>query len=283
MTGAPVIVATAAALRDWAAGERRQGRSLALVPTMGALHDGHLELVRQGLAAADRVVVSIFVNPTQFGPQEDFAAYPRTWDADLAKLAQAGAQAVYRPAVDAMYPAGAATTLAVAGLRDELEGAVRPGHFDGVATIVAKLLLQAMPDVALFGEKDYQQLAVIRRLATDLCLPARIVGVPTVRDARGLALSSRNAYLSPAQLERAVRLNDVLRDIVGAVEGGTPWLDAAERGAAALAAAFDAVDYLAVRDAATLQMPDAARRSGLRVLAAVRLGGTRLIDNMAIC
>lgn len=280
---APVILETVAALRETVAAWRRAGQTVSLVPTMGALHDGHLELVRQGLARADRVIVTIFVNPTQFGPNEDFGAYPRTWDADLQKLTATGASAVFHPAPTEMYPAGFATVVSVSGITAPLEGECRPGHFDGVATIVSKLLLQSLPDVALFGEKDYQQLQLIKKLAADLDIPVRIEGVPTVRDANGLALSSRNAYLSPAQYEVAARLNKILSRLAADVRKGGD-ISALEKAAAAaaLGAGFDSVDYIAVRDARTLETvyDKAGDLPELRVLAAVRLGKARLIDNV---
>jgi pantoate--beta-alanine ligase len=276
----PVVIQTVADLRAWTARRRAAGRRVAMVPTMGALHDGHMTLVQRGRALADDVLATIFVNPAQFGPNEDFSAYPRTWDADLEKLTAHGAAAVFYPAVAEMYPAGFATTVTLAGVTQPLEGAHRPGHFDGVATVVAKLLLQGLPDVALFGEKDWQQLQVIRRMATDLDIPVEIVGVPTVRDANGLALSSRNAYLSAAQYDVALALNRTMRAMIRRVNEGADIAATEEWGRAELLrAGFDSVDYLTVRDAATLAPPGAGPR---RVLAAARLGRARLIDNMAV-
>lgn len=257
---------------------------LALVPTMGALHLGHLSLIHAARAHADRVVVTLFVNPTQFGPGEDFANYPRDEEADLRALALAKADLLYAPNPEDMYGRGFATTVTVGGgVTAEMEGAVRPTHFAGVATIVAKLLIQAQPDIAYFGEKDYQQLIVVRRMAADLDLPTRIVGVPTVRDVDGLALSSRNAYLSPEQRKIAPALYRALAELAAALTAG--------RGPAAtlietarqtiVKAGFDAVDYLDLRDAETLATVDRVIRPA-RVLAAAHLGKTRLIDNLPV-
>jgi pantoate--beta-alanine ligase len=279
----PAVLNSIATLRAFVQARRVQGQRIALVPTMGALHDGHLELVRQGLAHAECVIVSIFVNPSQFGPNEDFSAYPRTWEEDKAKLEGAGAQAIFHPAVEEMYPSGAATSVIVRGLTDALCGPIRPGHFEGVATIVTKLLLQALPDYALFGEKDYQQLQVIRRLTADLDIPVEIIGVPTVRDVDGLALSSRNIYLSPQERDIARRLNKILFGMAGEIRSGKGWDRALSEGQGSLMqAGFDSIDYLDVRDAETLAMPIPDQRDRLRILAAVRLGRTRLIDNVGI-
>ncbi|WP_205481217.1 pantoate--beta-alanine ligase [Sphingomonas arenae] len=272
-------------IRDMAA--LRQARrglpgTLALVPTMGALHAGHLKLVEEARRRADRVAVSIFVNPLQFGAGEDLARYPRQEEADLAALDAAGVELVWLPAVGDLYPDGFATRISVAGVSDRWEGEARPGHFEGVATVVAKLLIAAAPDVAVFGEKDFQQLAVIRRLAADLALPVEIAGVPTVRDADGLALSSRNAYLSAEERGRAVALPAALgqarRDILSGWE-----VRAALAAARATLdeAGFGPVDYLALVDAATLDPLDAPRGE-MRLIAAAKLGSTRLIDNLAV-
>jgi pantoate--beta-alanine ligase len=239
-----------------------------------------MELVRRGRAVADDVIATIFVNPTQFGPKEDFGAYPRTWDADFVRLTDSRAAAVFYPGVADMYPAGFSTTVTLTGVTAPLEGECRPGHFDGVATVVAKLLLQAMPDVALFGEKDWQQLMVITRMAADLNIPVEIMGVPTVRDEHGLALSSRNAYLSAGQYQIAITLNKTIRAMGEKFRGGMGLADAeAWSRDAVLAAGFESVDYLVIRDAATLAAPG---DGPLRALAAVRLGKARLIDNMAV-
>ncbi len=255
---------------------------IALVPTMGALHAGHLTLVKEGLARADAVVATIFVNPKQFGPNEDFSRYPRQEAADRQALASAGCALLFAPPPDVVYPQGFRTSVSVAGLSDPLEGMIRPGHFDGVATVVAKLLLMAGPDVALFGEKDWQQLAIIRRLVADLDIPVEIVGVPTVRDADGLALSSRNAYLTAEQRAIARNLPESLFDAARRLNAGapvTPTLDAAR--ATLLAAGFQSVDYLVLADPATLEpLPTLDRPA--RLLAAARLGTTRLLDNLEV-
>ena len=276
------ILRSVAALRGEVAQWRREGLRISFVPTMGALHDGHLSLVAAGLREADRVVVSIFVNPTQFGPNEDFAAYPRTEAADVAKLEGAGAHAVYAPSVEEMYPAGASTTVTVAGVSEGLCGTFRPGHFAGVATVVAKLLNQAQPDVALFGEKDYQQLQVIRRLVADLDIPVAIRGVPTLREADGLAMSSRNAYLSPEERATAPALHRVLQDTAAKLRAGADADVATREGIAAiLAAGFGSVDYLELRAADTLEPLPRLDRPG-RLIVAARLGRARLIDNIPV-
>jgi pantoate--beta-alanine ligase len=252
---------------------RADGQSIALVPTMGALHAGHIAMVGAALAAADRVVVSIFVNPTQFAPHEDLARYPRDEAGDVAKLAGAGAHLVWAPPVSEMYPEGFATRIAVEGAALPLEGAFRPHHFGGVATIVCKLLAAATPNVALFGEKDFQQLAVIRQMVRDLALPVVIQGVQTVREDDGLALSSRNAYLSDDERYIAPMLYKALSEVA---RGRDP-REAAEL---LLVAGFAKIDYLEVRDAETLAPFDPASGRPGRVLAAAWLGKTRLIDNV---
>jgi len=263
-------------LREVVAAWRADGKTVGLVPTMGALHAGHLALVEASRrAGADCVVVSIFVNPTQFGPKEDFGKYPRQEALDLERLEEAGTDLAYLPAVEEIYPDGFATTVAPSGtIVADLEATFRPGHFAGVATVVAKLLIQVAPDIAAFGEKDYQQLLVIRRMARDLDIPCRILAVPTVRDHHGLALSSRNAYLTPEQLAVARRLNEVLSEIARGL------MPVGEGSAQLLKAGFDAVDYLALRDAETLDAPVEGRSR--RVLAVARLGSVRLLDNMAV-
>lgn len=269
-----------AALRGVMTAWRAAGERVALVPTMGALHSGHLALVERGFKEADRVVVSIFVNPTQFAPNEDFSKYPRTEEADLKALADVGADLAFLPQVIEMYPPGAATTVSLSGPATVgLEDRFRPTHFAGVATIVAKLFCQALPDVAIFGEKDYQQLRVVTRMAADLDIPVQVIGHPTVRDDDGLALSSRNRYLSPENRAIAKVLPDTIRAAIDAMRAGTPIDEAMREGAARLAAAGFAVDYLETRDATTLAPVEAYAPGRLRVLAAAKIGATRLIDN----
>lgn len=277
------IVRSVAELRQRVRYWRDQGLTIAMVPTMGALHEGHLSLVRAGLERADRVVASVFVNPTQFGPNEDFSRYPRQEESDAALLAGAGCSLLFAPQVEEMYPQGFSTTVTVAGLSQGLCGDVRPGHFAGVATIVAKLLLQCLPDLALFGEKDYQQLKVIERMALDLDLPVKIVGVPTLREEDGLALSSRNRYLSPQERNIAPVLYRALCDIETGLRAGRC---AAELCATAsntlIQAGFLSVDYIETRDAATLAPAESLADRPLRIIAAARLGGARLIDNISV-
>ena len=261
---------------------REGGGTIAFVPTMGALHAGHMALVAEGRRRADHVVASIFVNPTQFGPNEDLATYPRREATDAAMLEQEGCAILWAPDAATMYPDGPAATVRAAAIGDELDGAARPGHFDGVATVVSRLFDQIRPDFALFGEKDYQQLAVIRRLVADLGLPVEIVAVPTQRDVDGLALSSRNAYLSEEERLAARILPRALGEAVQAVEGGAPVAEALERARARLAeAGFDPIDYVELRDAETLA-PLAALDRPARLLAAARIGRTRLIDNLPV-
>jgi pantoate--beta-alanine ligase len=277
------IVRTIADLRSPIAGWRKSGERVGLVPTMGALHEGHLALAQAARAECERVVASIFVNPTQFGPNEDLAAYPRREAADLAMLGSVGVDLVFMPATAEIYPPGFATTVRVAGLTDCLCGAHRPGHFDGVATVVTKLLLQSLPNTAYFGEKDYQQLLVVHRLARDLDIPVRIAGVPTVREADGLALSSRNIYLSPAERRIAPNLAWVLQRIAAALAArpGTVANEIAQ-GRADLESAGFAVEYLEIREAHTLAPVTATVTGSTRIFAAVHLGRTRLIDNFRI-
>ena len=278
----PEIVRSAGDLRAQLAEWRRAGEMIALVPTMGALHAGHLSLVERSLAYATVSCVTLFVNPTQFGPNEDFDRYPRDEAGDLAKLAAVGAHLVFAPAVAEMYPPGAATRVGVPGLGDILEGAFRPGFFTGVATVVAKLLILTLPDIALFGEKDYQQLLIIRRMVADLGLPVKIEAGRTVREEDGLALSSRNAYLSAEERAVAPSLHRTLRALAEAVAtGAMPSTRAQAAEAELLAAGFTKVDYVTVRDAETLEPWTGHPRPG-RVLAAAWLGRTRLIDNLAV-
>jgi pantoate--beta-alanine ligase len=268
-------------LRDVLAEWRKAGETIALVPTMGALHEGHLSLVKLAKSLAGRVVVSIFVNPIQFGPREDFHDYPRDEAGDLAKLATAGADLVFAPATAEMYPQGFSTKVSVGDLTEDLCGAARPNHFDGVATVVAKLLLQTAPDLAVFGEKDYQQLLVIRRLVRDLDLPVEIVGGPIMREPDGLALSSRNAYLSPSERSTAPLLHATIAEVAADLAKGRGADDAAEAGRFKLEAAGFRVDYVAVRDPETLK-PLSGPVKRARVLAAAYLGKTRLIDNVPV-
>ena len=261
---------------------RDAGETIALVPTMGALHDGHLALVADARRRADRVVVSIFVNPRQFGPNEDFDAYPRRAEADSAKLDAAGVDLLWMPSVDEMYPAGFATNISVAGLPDRLCGAARPGHFDGVATVVAKLFNQVRPDIAIFGEKDWQQLAIIRRMAADLDMALDIVGFPTQREDDGLALSSRNAYLTDAERAAAIALPRALGHAARALEAGQDSAAAlAAVAPALLKAGFSEVDYVELVDAVTLEPVQTIVRPA-RLLAAARIGKARLIDNLPV-
>jgi pantoate--beta-alanine ligase len=261
---------------------RRSGERVAFVPTMGNLHAGHGSLVQRAATLAQRVVVSVFVNPLQFGPNEDYAAYPRTPDDDRKLLESLGTDLLFVPEVDGIYPRGQETTarVHVPGLEDILCGAFRPGHFMGVATVVTKLLNLVQPDVALFGEKDYQQLMVIRRAAEDLCMPMQIVGVPTTREADGLAMSSRNRYLGATERALAPRIYGELERARVAIEAGSRDYDALERaGVEALKGAGFRPDYFAVRDAATLSAPQPDSQT-LVVLTAARIGRARLIDNV---
>ena len=266
------------ALSYWIA----DGEEIALVPTMGALHDGHMALVARAKELADRVVVSIFVNPLQFNDPSDLECYPRQEEKDLAKLETAGCDLVWLPTAAEFYPEGFATTISVAGISERWEGEHRPGHFVGVATVVAKLFNEAVPSVAVFGEKDFQQLAVIRRMAADLGLCGNVVGVPTVRDADGLALSSRNALLSTDDRQRAVALPQALALAREAIIGGEPVESALGDARRKLAeAGFSNVDYFALVDSATLE-PLAAPSGEMRLIAAAVIGTTRLIDNIAV-
>jgi len=260
---------------------RGGGCSVGLVPTMGALHDGHLSLVKKAKADCDRVVVSIFVNPTQFGPTEDLAAYPRDEKNDRSLLDALGVDALYAPGVDEIYPKDFSTIVRVEGVSEGLCGAVRPVHFAGVATVVTKLLMQARPDAAYFGEKDYQQLCVIKRFVRDLDMDVRIVGVPTVREADGLALSSRNAYLNKEERAIAPVLYETLVEIAEKIEaGGDPKQLAALGREKLLKAGFRQVDYLEICDAVTL-VPVSVAAGRLRILVAAHLGKARLIDNVS--
>jgi pantoate--beta-alanine ligase len=270
------------ALRREVGGWRRAGESVGLVPTMGALHAGHLALVRQAKVDCDRVVASLFVNPIQFDRKGDLASYPRDEARDAAALAALGVDLLYAPAAEEIYPEGFATTVSVTGLIDCLCGATRPGHLTGVSTVVTKLLLQSLPDVAYFGEKDYQQLLVVRRAARDLDIQVEIAAVPTVREADGLALSSRNETLTPDQRARAPALYRVLTDLAGRLAGGGAAEPELAWGRAELAAAgFEGIDYLDLRHGETLETLERATPPA-RLFVAAFLGEVRLIDNLAV-
>jgi pantoate--beta-alanine ligase len=275
-----IVVRTVSDLRRRVASFRKEGRTIGLIPTMGALHEGHVSLVKGAIDRGDVPVTSIFVNPTQFGPNEDFAAYPRDEQGDFDKLVAAGGGIAFAPCKEEMYPGQPVTTVRVAGVTDGLCGPLRPGHFEGVATVVSKLLLMAMPDRAYFGEKDYQQLQVIKRMVHDLAMPFEIVGMPTVREADGLAMSSRNRYMTAGERAKATMLYRELNNVAKAVRSGASATEATNSAAAALlAAGFDSVEYLTVTDPETL-VPLERVTAPARVIAAVRLGRTRLIDNI---
>ena len=274
-------VRTVADLRARVGAWKKEGARVALVPTMGALHEGHFSLIRRALARAPKVVVSLFVNPRQFGPNEDFARYPRDEAKDAAALVHLGAQLLYAPAIEEMYPEDALTRVSVPELGDKLEGEFRPGFFTGVATVVTKLLTQAQPDVALFGEKDYQQLLVIKRLVADLNLSVTIEGCPTVRESDGVALSSRNAYLDADQRKKATGLVRALRGAANRSRLETDYAAIEEAAKKELIKfGFAKVDYLVIRDAETLGPPQPGKPK--RALGAAWMGTTRLIDNLAI-
>ena len=267
-----------AAVKVW----RAAGETVALVPTMGALHEGHLALMRIAQNRADRLVVSIFVNPTQFAPGEDLDAYPKQEAQDLKKLADLGVDLAYCPTIDEIYPDDFSTQISVTGLTDTLCGVSRPGHFNGVATVVAKLLLQCLPDLAIFGEKDYQQLLVIRRMARDLNIPVEILGGATIREEDGLALSSRNAYLSAEEREKAPHLHKIMQEMARSISGGEDVADIVFAGRHQLEKVGFNVDYLEVRNSATLAPVGRYLHVPGRIFAAAFLGKTRLIDNVAI-
>lgn len=270
-------------LRDCVQRWRRAGERIALVPTMGNLHTGHIKLVEEARARAVRAVVSLFVNPLQFGPHEDYQNYPRTLDADSAKLQAAKADLLFVPSVEEMYPGGRepVTRVQVPELADVLEGDFRPGHFSGVATVVLKLFNMVQPDIALFGEKDYQQLLVIRRMVLDLSLPVEIVGISTVREADGLAMSSRNQYLTPEQRQLAPLLYRTLGEVASALRSGRRDFEQLQTEAVNKLSAHLRPDYVSVRNAQTLMEPDVNSRHFV-ILAAAWLGKARLIDNLQV-
>lgn len=281
----PRVVKTVKALREAMSDWRKRKQAIALVPTMGALHSGHISLVELAKKSAKKVVVSIFVNPTQFGPNEDFTRYPRTLEADLDKLAEAGADLVFLPDAKEMYPDGFATMLKPSGPASVgLDDKFRPGHFDGVATVVAKLFTSVMPAIAIFGDKDYQQLQVIKTMARDLHLPVKVIGAPIVREKDGLALSSRNIYLSPAERTAAPVLHRVLKESAKAIAAGEPTEAVLSRGRAKIMAEGFKLDYLEARDATTLaKLGDELQgKPKIRLLVAAKIGKTRLIDNLAV-
>lgn len=278
----PEIVRTVSALRAAVAEWRQGGLTIGMTPTMGALHEGHLSLARKGLAETDRLVVTLFVNPGQFAADEDLSTYPRGEEEDRRKLGALGADLLFAPPAREMYPPGFDTKVVVGGPSLGLESDFRPTFFTGVATIVAKLLLAGLPDRAYFGEKDYQQLLVVRQLARDLNIPTEIVGCPTVRDADGLALSSRNAYLAAEDRARAPALYEVLSRAAQRLRDGGEAQSVLAEGRRSLESARFAVDYLEARNAGTLAPVEDWRKEPLRLLAAIRLGGIRLIDNVGV-
>ncbi|MCB1413309.1 MAG: pantoate--beta-alanine ligase [Xanthobacteraceae bacterium] len=279
----PAVARTLPSLRRALDQLRARGRTVALVPTMGALHEGHLTLVRRARKRCDRVVVSVFVNPTQFAPHEDFSTYPRTWQADLAKLAAEKVDLVWNPGVGIMYPDGFATRISCEGPAvADLEDRFRPHFFGGVATVVGKLFIQCRPDVALFGEKDYQQLRVVTQMARDLDLGVKVTGVATVRERDGLAMSSRNVYLSPEQRAAAPTLHRALKDCAADIRAGRDLKTAVAKGAATIREAGFALDYFEARHAETLAPVNARDDGPIRLLVAAKIGTTRLIDNLGV-
>jgi pantoate--beta-alanine ligase len=282
MASLPPVVRTTKDLREAVRRWRNGGRTIALVPTMGSLHEGHLSLVRLAKKRAKRVVVSIFVNPTQFGPNEDFDAYPRDEAGDLTKLASVKADLVYAPPVTEIYPDDFSTRVEVIGLTSGLEGASRPRHFAGVTTVVSKLFLQCLPDIAIFGEKDYQQLLVIRQMARDLDMPIQIVGGEITREPDGLAMSSRNVYLNASERALAPRFHTVLEEVAKDLSEGRPVHEATFLGRDWLEGAGFKVDYLEVRTANALMPVGQDVREPARLLGAVYLGRVRLIDNVPV-
>ncbi|MFG1391277.1 pantoate--beta-alanine ligase [Xanthobacter agilis] len=282
MTSKPVVVETVRELKALTSAFRSEKARIALVPTMGALHAGHMALVRRAQEVAEKVVVSIFVNPTQFGPTEDFSRYPRTFDADFEKLSELGADAIYAPDAAEMYPRGFSTRITMSGPADGLESDFRPQFFAGVATVVGKLFIRCAPDFAAFGEKDYQQLKVVTRLSKDLDLGVEIVPVPTTREPDGLALSSRNAYLSAEERAIAPVIYTALKSAALNIRGGATPADAAQKAADTITAKGLKVDYVAACHAETLAPLSGDEGEPIRLLAAAWLGGTRLIDNIGV-
>jgi pantoate--beta-alanine ligase len=283
MSAKPVVVRTLGALRKQLARLRRGGRNVALVPTMGALHEGHFALVRQAARRADRVVVSIFVNPKQFAPTEDFASYPRDFKQDYAALSKLGVDLIWSPDEAVMYPEGFSTAIAPGGpAKAGLEDRFRPHFFGGVATVVSKLFLQVAPDFAMFGEKDYQQLKVVTRMAKDLDIPLNVVGCRTLREKDGLAMSSRNVYLSAQERRTAPLLHQTLQDCAGAIRAGNDLAATMQQGSATLTGAGFTVDYLEARHAESLAPLSSSSERPIRLLVAARLGKTRLIDNIGV-
>lgn len=283
MSRSPVVARTLPALRRALAELRRRNASVALVPTMGALHEGHLALVRLAKRRAAKVVVSVFVNPTQFAPHEDFSSYPRTWKADAAKLAAEKVDLIWNPGVEAMYPEGFASRIltegpAIAGLEDRF----RPHFFGGVATVVGKLFNQCRPDVAVFGSKDFQQLRVVTRMAADLDMGVKVIGAPTVRERDGLAMSSRNVYLSAEERSVAPTLYRAMKEVAKRIRAGASIETALAAGAELISAAGFALDYLEARHAETLAPVSSLDDGPVRLLVAAKLGKTRLIDNIAV-
>lgn len=278
----PPVEQTIVGIRNRLGAWRQAGDRVGLVPTMGALHAGHIDLIRAAQKEAERVVVSIFVNPAQFAPTEDFAAYPRDLSGDLAKLGDVGVDAVFAPSAEEMYPPGFATRISMEGPAEGLETDFRPHFFGGVAVVVAKLLLAVTPDVAVFGQKDYQQLLVVTRLTRDLGLPVRILGHPVVREEDGLALSSRNAYLSAEERPVAPELHRAIEAAAHAIRSGELASTAIEEARQRISAAGFDIDYVELRDANTLRPPQSQEDEELRILVAARLGATRLIDNVPV-
>lgn len=282
----PIILDSISGLRQTVAGWRANGESVGLVPTMGALHAGHISLTQLARKKARRVVVSIFVNPTQFAPHEDFTKYPRTFEADVDRLAAENVDAVFAPTPDIMYPPGFATTVSLDGpAKAGLEDMFRPSHFAGVATIVAKLHIQVLPDIAIYGEKDFQQLAVIGQMTRDLDLPVEVIGAPTVREEDGLALSSRNVYLSETERRIAPVLHNTMQDCARRIRAGEDGEQTLARGRGIIIEAGFSLDYLELRDAVSLApagAEDVRQGKPLRMLVAAKVGSTRLIDNIAV-